>query len=479
MSGPLRPRRGDAARLHRSLAAALACLGLILCTGAGCRRDPGDRPGLAPRHVLLITTSSLRADHLSCYLYPRPTSAWPADEDEKQEERALALDDLAAQGVLFANAFSPANRTVPALEVLFTGSAGVEPAQDQPLAGEARALAEVFREAGFCTAAFVSGAPLREKLGLDQGFELFTWRFGDTPVLSLATEWLATRDADDARPLFLWIHLSGCDPPHDPRALPPRHGSQPQPFDFARYFEDPGYAGSADGSLSYLEQAQRGEVQPTPADLGHLSDLYDGEVARVASGIRGLALFLRNLDEGRAWRETLVVFAGLHGLELGEHGRGFQSATSRSDAVLRIPLFLRHPPSLTGARILAEPVSLEDVAPTVCEWFHLAPPSPASPAPRVGRSLLPLVDSFVKRPFASRSAVALFDAPIPFASLRAREWSLWWRGPAEGAQVGQLQLFDRRRDPGELRDVGAEHAALVRELSGELERAMQAAGWPR
>ena len=56
----------------------------IAAFAAGCGEAP------QPRNLLLISLDTLRADHLGCYGYPRPTSPF--------------LDRLASQGVLFEQA---------------------------------------------------------------------------------------------------------------------------------------------------------------------------------------------------------------------------------------------------------------------------------------------------------------------------------------------------------------------------------------
>ena len=61
-----------------------------------------DRP-----NILLIAVDSLRADHLSCYGYPRLTSPH--------------LDRLAEQGTLFENTFSPHIPTTSAYTSMLTG----------------------------------------------------------------------------------------------------------------------------------------------------------------------------------------------------------------------------------------------------------------------------------------------------------------------------------------------------------------------
>ena len=58
------------------------------------------RAGARGPNVLLISVDSLRADHLGCYGYPRPTSP--------------NIDRLAAEGVRFERALSPSPWTLPA-----------------------------------------------------------------------------------------------------------------------------------------------------------------------------------------------------------------------------------------------------------------------------------------------------------------------------------------------------------------------------
>ena len=115
---------------------------LLALWSAACSRE---RPGLPPRHLLIVTIENLRADHLSAYGYPKPTGMLPSDPTARMEGRVFALDDLAAQGVVFAQAFAPSERALPSLASLFTARAPISLAvQDQqsrvprsmPLLGE-------------------------------------------------------------------------------------------------------------------------------------------------------------------------------------------------------------------------------------------------------------------------------------------------------------------------------------------------------
>jgi arylsulfatase A-like enzyme len=112
------------------------------------------------RNVLLVSIDSLRADHLGCYGYDRPTSP--------------TIDRLAAGGVRFANASSPTSWTLPSHVTLLTGlrigthlvarPRDVDP-PDYPL------LAEMLSARGFQTVGFYSGPYLDPAFGFGRGFD--------------------------------------------------------------------------------------------------------------------------------------------------------------------------------------------------------------------------------------------------------------------------------------------------------------------
>ena len=62
----------------------------------------------AIRHVILISLDTTRADYLSCYGFPRPTTP--------------NIDSLAEQGFLFRNAMTPIPLTLPAHTSMLTGT---------------------------------------------------------------------------------------------------------------------------------------------------------------------------------------------------------------------------------------------------------------------------------------------------------------------------------------------------------------------
>ncbi len=122
------------------------------------------------KNVLLITLDTTRVDRLGCFGHSSPTSP--------------NLDALARQSVLFELAISQAAVTPVAHASILTG---LDPHHhglrvlhglvENTLPPDCVTLAELWRESGGRTAAFVSAYPVTEAFGLEQGFEVFDAHF--------------------------------------------------------------------------------------------------------------------------------------------------------------------------------------------------------------------------------------------------------------------------------------------------------------
>lgn len=463
------------------LRSALFLIGVQVLVACGSK----ERPGTAPKHVLMITVDTLRADHLSAWLYGRPTSFTPSTDSERQLGADLSIDTLAKEGVIFQSAYSPRGMTSPAVASLMTGLTPLEHGlldNGQVLASEFGTIAETFASAGFATAGFTANALLVPPSGLGQGFatfESFNGADRDIEVVGAAMGWLRERDLDRGPPIFLWLHLMGPHLPYDPLPL----GSSDGEIDFATRFVDPGYAGSANGSREFLDGAYKGSAVLDGNDVGHVVALYDGEVARINWIVRTfLQLYSGVFDKvpKRRLDETLLVFTADHGEELVEHNNYWGHSKSVYSSVLRVPLFFRHPASLTGRRVIDEKVTLEDIAPTLFDWFNLAPPGQL-----YGRSLLPLVDSYQDFEFESRPAFGMWrDQIFTVRATKAKgkgDWRLVWNPskvepndkPPGRYPIPELALFDLSNDPREQKDLSAEFPEVVTQLKQQLKLWLQ------
>src|SRR5207245_823900 len=117
-------------------------------------------PQVAPS-VLLISVDTLRADHLSCYVYRRV--------------KTPNIDRIASEGTLFSAVDSQIPLTLPSHVSLLTSTypfyGGIED-NGEKLPAHAVTLATLLKSRGYKTAAFAGGFVLDSRFGLNQGFDV-------------------------------------------------------------------------------------------------------------------------------------------------------------------------------------------------------------------------------------------------------------------------------------------------------------------
>ena len=171
------------------------CLATLLVLLVASCTPPADKRN----RVIIISIDTLRADRLGAYGNDRPTSP--------------NLDRFASEdAVLFSNAYSQSNWTIPSHMSLFTGlypdTHGVLK-QDARLAPEVPTIAEVFRDAGnhppgsVALAAFTDGGFLAGSYGFADGFDSYDDKheepkgvFGLRRTYQLADDWLTEHHED-------------------------------------------------------------------------------------------------------------------------------------------------------------------------------------------------------------------------------------------------------------------------------------------
>jgi arylsulfatase A-like enzyme len=310
-------------------------------------------------NIVLITVDTLRADHLSSYGFDGQTTPH--------------IDALAAESALFERAVAASSSTAPSHASMLTSryvrehSIGYRNGGTR-LKGETT-LAELLRDAGYATAAFVSNHVLRRELGFDRGFEHFDDRLPkpepNRPQIferkadatsALALEWLAGTDA----PFFLWVHYQD---PHGPYAPPAEFlGSAGVPVE-PELEEEPIPLLSSNTEFGGVPayQVQPGLTRPSQYR------------ARYADEIRYVDHWIGELLAQPQLRDAIVLFTADHGESLGEAGRYFMHGTSSLPAESHVPLLLRAPG--VAPRRVAEIVSHLDLLPTLLELVGLKPPA--------------------------------------------------------------------------------------------------------
>lgn len=422
----------------------VACLLLPTLT-AGCFHE--EPPHKHPINVVFVLVDTLRADHTSVHGYERPTTPF--------------LDELAAESVVFDRARSQAGCTYPSVNSIFTSRYAFEfyHRKDHSLGipADLPTMAEVLKSQGYTTVA-VSASPIvratpsdrNPEGGFDAGFDVFDETCLWEPAACVTRRALELTEGLK-EPYFLYLHYMD---PHDHYQAPASFQKYAGEYDRFEFIAkgDP----NPIGEMLYNEGPH---VDIGKADIQHLVDLYDDEIAYFDDQFGEFLTALRS--SGVLDRSILVVTAD-HGEEFLEHGhikhcRGVWNTLTHVPLILRLPL--REP-----ARI-SRPTELVDLFPTILDVLDVH----GSEKTMRGRSLIPLIDD---RPIEQRFA---FSDQSRYRSVDDGRFHLILDG---GERT--VTLYDTHADPLELRDLAANGHPEVERLAEELNLWLKRTGqWVR
>ncbi len=327
---------GVVGRRARRLAA-----GLALAAAFGCGGE------LRPRHVVLVSLDAVGAGHVGAYGYQRDTTP--------------QLDAIARAGTLFESAWSPQTWTLTSHLTLLTG---LDPAvhgasRERAASPGARSVAQVMRDAGFATAAFVGERVwMHPRFGHGAGFDRYEVGSDDASEnMPAILDWLDQQaraaEEDAGHRFFLFAHFY--DAHSDGKGATPYAVPDPE----NRRFLPEGAVWGRRGGTSLLLSLRRGG-NATERDREFLNAFYDAGV-RWADD-HGLRPIVRALREHGLEDDTLLVVTADHGEEIFDHGGVLHGQPYVETA--RVPLVMRGPGVPAGRRVEAL-VGLVDVAPTL------------------------------------------------------------------------------------------------------------------
>jgi choline-sulfatase len=414
------------------------------------------------QNLLIIIADQLKAAALPCY--------------GNTVARTPHLDRLAAQGVVFQNAYTNSPLCGPARNVLMSGrlpSASGAYDNASVLASDLPSFGHHLRRAGYRT--ILAGK--MHFVGPDQmhGFEerittdIYPADFGWTPDwtnFGERPEWYHSMDSvlssgpcartnqidydeevmfaarrklfdlarfGDGRPFCMVVSFTH---PHDPFNIEQRYWDRyaEAEIDMPRV---PPHA-VVDPHTARLRHVCGMDAQPvTEAQIRDARHAYYGAVSFIDDqvGMLGETLSATGLDS-----DTTIMFLSDHGEMLGERGLWYKM--SYFEAACRIPLIVCAPGVFTPA-VVKQSVSQVDILPTLCTIAGAAPPKETD-----GRSLYPHLrgeaghDEVIGE-YCAEAAIA------PVVMIRRGRWK-FIHSPADPDQ-----LFDMRDDPDELHNLAA------------------------
>lgn len=427
----------------------VASVVLVLIALMAAHGSAAERP-----NILFLFADDQRADTIG---------AWG-----NKHIRTPNLDRLVRRGFSFRNNYCFGANSgavcVPSRAMLMSGRTWFDVKLD--LAG-ARLLPEVLRDAGYATFAagkwhngsnsllrafpdarsmFLGGMEDHTKVAIS---DVVAGQLSETRI---APKFSSEEFADAAisflqrdkgeQPFFCYVAFTA---PHDPRNPPPRYREMyyrkppPVPRNFLpQHPFDNGFAWNVrDENLAAYPRTKQ-VIQEQLCEYYGLITHLDEQVGRILDALE---------QSGRA-RNTLVIYTADHGLALGSHGLlGKQSVYEHS---MKSPLIVAGPGVPRGKSTEAFTYLL-DLFPTVCAAAMAAPPHGIA-----GHDLASL---WTGRQKSVRNSVFL-PYTDTMRAVRDARWKL-----IVYPQINHQQLFDLKKDPGEMNDLTSRKPAEVERLT--------------
>lgn len=239
------------------------------------------------------------------------------------------------------------------------------------------------------------------------------------------------RQTDDERPFYLSVHYTAPHSPWDREQHPAGI--------YGDYFENCPFTSVPDEPRHPL-QITSAPIPRTPRERRAILAGYYAAVTAMDSNIG------RILDrlEALGWREnTLVIFTGDNGMNMGHHGiYGKGNGTfpmNMFDTSVKVPCLISRPGHVPQGVVSDHLDSHYDFMPTLLDTVEIENPE-ADRLP--GRSFADLLRG--KECGAVRDSVVVYDEYGPVRMIRTREWKYIHRYP-----YGPHELYDLVHDPGE------------------------------
>ncbi len=399
-------------------------------------------------NILLIGIDSLRADHMSCYGYPKLTTPH--------------MDRFAQGGTLFERTYSAYIPTTSGYGSMLTGmdvisTQMVALRHQGPLRPEVKTLAEIVKEEGYNTTCVgFKGNPAA------RGFDTYidfagwgSWNEGRSPKaenLNAVTIPELNRLAKEKVPFFLFLrHMD----PHAPY-LPPApfermfyHGNECNPRNHSM---DPVMA------FKPFRDFFATWMPPGIRDKDYVIAQYDGAVAYMDAAIQTILNAVETLG---LLDNTIVVINSDHGETLYDHECYFDHH-GMYDQTLHVPLILRYPGKVPAGKRVSGFNRQQDLVPTLLELAGIETDIAFD-----GKSLMRLVDG----------SVASYDSEFYITECtwmrkhgwRTPEWKLIVALEPDFHFKPEVELYNLIADPGENNNVAEAEPEIVAMLRARMD----------
>lgn len=469
----------------------MTCGFLVACAVGltpGCSKPKeGAAAATAPPNILWVVWDTTRADRLSLYGYPKPTTP--------------NLDVWAKDATVFENCVSTAGSTVPSHASMFTGLLPSEHGTHnghQWLDDSHRTIAEILRDRGYQTFLYSANPHISRAENFQQGFQtaehpwdakyrqealrivrdkvspqdrsselaekvrrasVGNWDIKASGELAqrATLEWLQKRDA--SKPFFVFLNYMEAHRPFvPPEKFRRRMMTEAQ---LPRSYE-------IDRSWVTMWSYCFGLHEYSQEELDVMAATYDACVAELDELFASL---LEGLERAGALENTVVVLTADHGEHLGEHHM-LDHQYTLYQPLIHVPLVVHYPARFAPGRE-KRPVMTFDLFPTLLELAGAEAPSNLNSkavsllSPRADRQRLSEYPSVFLEPFMAVKAAHPTWDPAPWhrtmRALFAGDAKYIWQSD------GKHELYDLPRDPGEQDNLITKDSATAGRMAGLLD----------
>lgn len=390
-----------------------------------------DRP-----NVLLIIWDTVREESVSLYGDGLETTPF--------------LKALSTQGARFDRAFSTSPWTLASHASMFSGRypSELKSAFREPLRDPYPRVSEAFSAAGFATGGFIAnGSYCTREHGLNRGFQHYEdykisigaiahasriWNLileegivrramgyydipGRKSTHDVNEEFLRWVDARGGRPFFAFLNMYNAHQPYLP----------PEPF--RARFTKPGEWHRPISMQTVFRDLSADELRYARAQ-------YEASIAYEDSALADL---IAALQKRKLLDNTVVVVTSDHGEHFGEHRR-LSHGNSLYPQLTQVPLVMRFPRRIPANTVIADPVSLRDIARTLLDLAGV-PDSAHFPGATLARHWERAPDTSLP-PETILAEMYSSDGNVPFSVLKdGFLYTTWYDGKPE--------LYNFRNDP--------------------------------
>jgi len=407
-------------------------------------------------NVIILLVDALRKDHLGLYGYHRETTP--------------NIDRFSQEAVIFQNAISQSSWTPPSIASLFSsfypsvhGVISRGRSKEHSLDDKIVTFAEVLKEKGYKTAAFLANPIIIKRASFDQGFDVFVDRSHVPPpkVIRKAFRWITKNKYELAylpapelnRRALQWIHQNKNSPffaylhymdVHSPYELP-------QPYD--SFFQS-----NKVRLMNEKEVDQFVHFEEDHRDLNYYIDRYDGGIRFMDAQIGQL---LKKLEEYGLLKNTIVVITADHGEAFLDHGFSNHGWTLYQEEI-NVPLIVKLPETMASPRKIQDKVGLIDIGVTILSALNYSFPYKTDGLDLFAGSTGDRPDD---RPLFAAELSEISKGPPKIAMIKGGTKAIYLV-----AEQRVTELYNLARDPLEKRNLI--HRSTEKRL--EFERAIQA-----